>query len=463
MSHSGAPFGAGAGGRGRGRGDDITMKRLAVPLAAACFVAIVVLAAGMAAAPDLPEAGPALPPPPGPASSAAASSASAAAAGNGGGGGGAPPPLQNEFAFDFYREVGGGGGNVFFSPPSIHTAFSILYEGAGGRTALQISDALGISPDADARWGDARRAASALDDRGDSPAVTALANALWIDDGFTLYDSYREAARGAYGASVDTVDFSEAAGAARQINGRASDSTNGLIKEVVSAEDLDYKTAMVIASAAYFRGEWALPFPAHATQEGQFTREDGSSARADFMTVRGDFDRAAYDGYQVLRIPYKGDRLSMLVVLPDGAAGLGGVADGLSAGAVPAWLGDMEEQDLLVTIPKFTVETRYDLERTMGAMGVTDAFDPSAADLDGIGFHEEGGFLYVDRAVHAARISVDEVGTEAAAVTAITVERVSKPPSFVADRPFMFLVHDVDSGLILFMGSVADPSRLGPR
>lgn len=452
MSHSGAPFGVGAGGRARGRGDDITMKRLAVPLAAACFVAIVVLAAGMAAAPDPPEAGPALPPPPGPASAAAA-----AAAGNGDGG--APPPRQNEFAFDFYREVGGGGANVFFSPPSIHTAFSILYEGAGGRTALQISDALGISPDADARWGDARRAASALAGRGDSPAVTALSNALWIDDGFTLYDSYRGAARGAYGASVDTVDFSEAAGAARQINGRASDSTNGLIKEVVSAEGLNYKTAMVIASAAYFRGEWTLPFPAHATQEGPFTREDGSSARADFMTVRGGFDHTAYDGYQVLRIPYKGDRLSMLVVLPDGAAGLGGVTDGLSAGAVPAWLGDMEEQDMRVTIPKFTVETRYDLERTMGAMGVTDAFDPNAANLAGIGFHEDGGFLYVSSAAHAARISVDETGTEAAAVTAITVERVSKPPSFVADRPFMFLVYDGESETVLFMGSVADPSR----
>ena len=293
--------------------------------------------------------------------------------------------------------------------------------------------------------------------------MTALANALWIDDGFTLHDSYRGAARSAYGASVDTVDFSEAAGAARQINGRASDSTNGLIKEVVSAEGLGDTTSMVIASAAYFRGEWFLPFPAHATQEGPFTREDGSSARADFMTVRGGFDRAAYDGYQVLRIPYKGDRLSLLVVLPDGAAGLGGVADGLSAGAVTAWLGDMEEKDLLVTIPKFTVETQYDLERTMGAMGVTDAFKQGAADLDAIGFHEDGGFLYVGSAAHAARISVDEVGTEAAAVTAITMERISRPPSFVADRPFMFLVHDADSGLILFMGSVADPSRLGPR
>lgn len=288
--------------------------------------------------------------------------------------------------------------------------------------------------------------------------MTALANALWIDDGFTLHDSYRETARRAYGASVDTVDFAEAAGAARQINGRVSDSTNGLIKEVINAGDLDARTAMVIASAAYFRGEWALPFPAHATREGPFTREDGSSARADFMTVRGGFGHVAYDGYQVLRIPYKGDRLSMLVVLPDGAAGLGGVADGLSAGAVSSWLGGMEERDLLVTIPKFAADARYDLGQAMGAMGVTDAFDQGAADLEGIGFHEDGGALYVGSAAHVAHVSVDEVGTEAAAVTVIELEIVSKPPSFVADRPFMFLVHDAESGAILFMGSVADPS-----
>jgi len=455
----------------RGRGGDIAMKRMAIPLAAAAFVAIVALAMGVAAAPDPPEAGPALPPPPGP--DATGEGGATPPAQNelafdfyraAGGEGGATPPAQNELAFDFYRAAGGeGGSNVFFSPPSIHTAFSILYEGAGGRTALQMSDALGISPDADARWGDASRAASALAGSGDAPAVTALANALWIDDGFTLYDSYRGVARGAYGASIDTVDFSEAAGAARQINGRVSGSTNGLIKEAISADSLGDASAMVIASAAYFRGEWALPFPAHATREGPFTREDGSSARADFMTVRGGFDHVAYDGYQVLRIPYKGDRLSMLVVLPDGAASLGGVAGGLSAGASAAWLGDMEERKLLVTIPKFTVETRYDLGRILGAMGVTDAFDKDAADLEGIGFHEEGGTLHVGSAAHAAHVSVDEVGTEAAAATVIELELVSRPPSFVADRPFMFLVHDAESGTILFMGSVADPSRADPR
>lgn len=424
------------------------MKRLAVPLAAAAFVGLVALAAAVSAAPDPLEGGTALPPPPptGP-----------AVAERDRGIGSPPSTPQNEFAFDFYRAAGEeGGGNVFFSPLSIRAAFSVLYEGAGGATASQMADALRIDADEDARRGEARRTADSLAGRNDSSKI-ALANALWIDDGFSLYDSYREAASGAYGASVDAVDFADAAGAAGRINGWASDSTGGLINEVIGEGDVSDMTAMVITSAIHFRGEWALPFPLYATREGPFTREDGSAARADFMTVRGHFDRVAYDGYQVLRIPYKGDRLSMLVVLPDDAWGLGRVADGLSAWALASWLDGMEEQELIVTIPKFAVDDRRDLAQAMKLMGVTDAFDEHAASLPGIGFHRDGGILYVSGASHAAYVGVDEVGTEAAA-TGIVVNLVSSPPVFVADRPFIFLVHDDETGAVLFMGSVADPS-----
>lgn len=449
---AGAPVGSGHRDHGtaRGPGDSITMKRLAVPLAAAAFVGLVALGAATSAAPDPPESGQVtpsrLPAPPGPAT-----------AGSNLGGNDSPSMPLNEFAFDFYRAAGERGENAFFSPLSIRTAFSVLYEGAGGRTASQLSDALHIDADAGARRDEARRTADSLAGRNDSSEI-ALANALWIDDGFSLYDSYREAAQGAYGAGVDTVDFAEAAAAAGRINGWASNSTSGLIEDLISEGDVNSMTAMVITNAIYFKGEWALPFPMHATQEGPFTREDGSAGRADFMTVKGDFEHAAYDGYQVLRIPYKGDRLSMLVALPDDAGSLGRIAGGLSAGALAAWLDDMEERKLLVTIPKFTVDDRHDLARIMKAMGVTDAFDEYDADLQGIGLHKDGGSLYVGSATHAAHVSVDEVGTEAAAATGIVLQLMSRPPSFVADRPFIFLVHDGETGAILFMGNVADPS-----
>ena len=449
---AGAPANGGHGSHSHGRGPGgggPTTKGLAVPLAAAAFVGLVALGVAVSAAPDPLEDGPALPPPPGsvPASWMRGEN---------------DPPYQpqNEFAFDLYRTILAGGergGNVFLSPLSIRTAFSVLYEGAGGRTASQMADALRIDADADVRRGEVRRIADSLANRSDSSEI-ALANALWIDDGFSLYDSYLEAARGAYGAGVDTVDFADKAGASGRINEWASGSTNGLIKELIGEGDVNRLTVMVITNAIYFRGEWALPFPTHATQEGRFTREDGSAARADFMTVRGHFGHVAYDGYQVVRIPYKGDRLSMLVVLPDDARGLGSATDGLSADALASWLGGMEERDLEVTIPKFAIDDRHDLAQAMKSMGVVDAFDGHAADLQDIGFHKAGGNLYVGSAAHAAHISVDEVGTEAAAATGIVVNRISSPPSFVADRPFIFLVHDSGTGAILFMGSVADPS-----
>lgn len=450
---AGAPIGSGHGGanpaRGRGGGPD--MKRLAVPPTAAAFVGPIALAAAVSAAPDPLEGGPVLPPPP---------SGSAAAAEWDRSAGGPPSAPLNEFAFDFYRAVAageGGVGNVFFPPLSIRTTFSVLYEGAGGRTASQMADALRIDGDADVRRGEARRTADSLAGRNNSSKV-ALASALWADDGFSLYGSYREAARGTYGAGVVTVDFSDAAGAAGRINGWASNNTGGLIKKVVGEEDMGDRTAMVIANAIYFKGEWSQPFPLYATREGPFTKADGSAARADFMTVTGRFEHAAYGEYQVLRIPYRDDRLSMLVVLPDDAGGLGGVVGVLSARALAHWLDSMKGRNIIVTIPKFAVDDRRDLVPAMRSMGVTDVFDSRAASLPGIGFHADGGRLYVGTASHAAHISVDEVGTEAAAATGIGVWRESLPPSFVADRPFMFLVHDSETGAILFMGSVADPS-----
>ena len=370
----------------------------------------------------------------------------------------------NEFAFDLYRAISADekevGKNLFFSPISIHTAFSVLYEGARGNTAQQLLGAFRLDPDRGARH-EAVSSAAASIGRGDGRSELSLASALWPAEWFAPYDSYLEAARGAYGATVDAVDFTDESDAVPRINAWASDNTNGKIEDVIAQKDVDSNTAMVITNAIYFKGTWTTQFDEGYTREGGFTREDGSTVLADFMEVTAEFDYAAYDGYQVLRMPYKGDRLSMLVVLPGEPDGLGRLAGGLSATTLDGWIAGMEHREVRVVVPKFEARTSYDLKGTLKSMGVTDVFG-GLADLTGIAEGVKGS-LYVDKAFHDAYVAVDEKGTEAAAVTAILLAE-SAPPRlmhFVADRPFLFMIHDSETGAVLFMGRLADPAVQG--
>ena len=379
-----------------------------------------------------------------------------------------PAPLSyessvNAFAFDLYRAFSAdekeAGKNLFFSPISVHTAFSVLYEGARGNTAQQLLEVFRFEPDRGARH-EAVASATGLLNRGDGHSELSLASALWQAEWFEPYDSYLEAARGAYGATVDTVDFTDKDDAVPKINAWASDNTHGKIKDAISQNDVSGNTAMVMINAIYFKGTWTTTFPDGSTRASTFTREDGSPVLADFMEVTAWFAYATYDGYQVLRMPYEGDRLSMLVVLPDEADGLGRLAEGLSATALDGWITGMEHREVRVVMPKFEARTDYDLKSTLMSMGVTDAFGGSA-DLTGIAEEGGKGGLYVDKAFHSAYVAVDEKGTEAAATTAfaVAIEEPPPTPTFVADRPFLFVIHDSETGAMLFVGRLADPAK----
>ena len=214
-----------------------------------------------------------------------------------------------------------------------------------------------------------------------------------------------------------------------------------------------------ITFSIYFKGTWITQFSKESTRSDTFTRADGSTVLVDFMEVTAEFDHAAYDRYQVLRMPYEGDRLSMLVVLPGDPDGLGSLAEGLSAAALDGWIADMDRREVRAVMPKFETRTNYDLKGILESMGVTDVFG-GMADLTGIGGSQKGD-LYVDKASHDAYVAVDEKGTEAAAVTTIiiTESEQPRPHPFVADRPFLFIIHDSETGAALFMGRLADPAE----
>ena len=374
-----------------------------------------------------------------------------------------PPQIAesvNEFAFDFYRNVSDTDENVFFSPVSIYTAFSVLYEGARSSTAEQMLAVFGFEPDGTGRHSASANMMAALNAE-DPHAVLEMANALWLADWFEPYEQYLDIARKTYLATAETVDFAgEGKPGVKKVNGWAAEKTRDKIKNVLSDRDVDGSTAAVITNAVYFKGTWLVQFPKEDTQEDKFWKGGEESIDAEFMHVEGRFDYAETGDAQILRLPYEGDRLSMLAVLPRETTSLEKLE--LSAGKMSEYAGMLEPQDVLVSLPKFDIKTNYDLKQGLTEMGMPDVFVKNIADLSGLAnLALLPGNLYVEKATHDAYVKVNEEGTEAAAVTTmlLTTDSVTPPMlHFNADRPFLFAIYDEQSGLILFMGKISDPT-----
>ncbi len=366
----------------------------------------------------------------------------------------------NGFAADFYREVSGGNHNVFFSPASIYVAFGMVNEGARGETALQLRNTFGFGADAELRHGHTEQLMSSLNQR-DPYAALHMANAMWLAEWFEPYESYTDVVRDVYRAEVDSVDLP--AVGMDTVNTWAAEKTEGKIKNVLR-EPLPDLTASVMTNAIYFKGSWAERFPAGATSPSDFWTGE-RQVQADFMHMTGWFDYASSPTEQVLRMPYEGDRLSMLVVLPAERDGTGTLEGSIAPDMVDRWTADLRPAEVAVEMPKFEMKTNYNLAPPLMELGAVDVFDGAAADLSGM-VDLSGSLqnLYVGGALHDAYVQVNEEGTEAAAVTTIIVgitsESYEPPPvPFVADHPFLFLILDDRSGTILFMGRVSDPSQ----
>ena len=370
-----------------------------------------------------------------------------------------PPQMAesvNEFAFDFYRKLSETDENVFFSPVSIYAAFSVLYEGARGETAGQMLGVFGFEPDDEARHAASANMMAALNAE-DPHAVLEMANALWLADWFEPYERYLDISRNTYLATVETVDFAgEGKPGVKKVNDWAAEKTRDEITDVLPRPAVDSSTAAVITNAVYLKGTWLVQFPKEDTREGKFWRGAADSIGADFMHVKNNFGYADTGDAQVLRLPYEGDRLSMLAVLPGGTGGLERLEAEMSAKQMSAYIGMLEPQDVAVSLPKFETKTKYDLKTDLIDLGMPDVFT-SSADLGDLSDNDS---LYVDRATHDAYVKVNEEGTEAAAVTVIAMRESAPPPLpyFNADRPFLFAIYDEQSGLVLFMGRISDPT-----
>ena len=269
---------------------------------------------------------------------------------------------NNAFTIDFYRQVSSNtddDSNIFFSPTSMYVAFSILYEGAKQNTAEEIQQIFDFEPDETMRHNDTAHAISSIN-RDDPHATLVMANALWLADWFEPYDSYLDVGRQTYLAGIKTVSFIEPEkepDGVKQINDWASDNTNGKIPKVIGKGDVNDLTAMAITNAIYFKGTWQTQFDPENTKESDFWTSESKNTTANFMATKDTFPYTKSHGTQVLKMPYEGDRLSMLVILPEDRHGIDVLEESLTPEMIEGWQQDVRSTDVIVEMPKFKMST----------------------------------------------------------------------------------------------------------
>jgi serpin B len=368
---------------------------------------------------------------------------------------------NTDFGADLYRHSVRRGENLFFSPYSITQALAMTYAGARGTTEAQMGQALRFTlpqqqlhPALNALDQTLHGRATAPKDKEGKPPQLRVLNATWGQRGLGFEPGWLDTLALHYGAGMRTVDFLTQAEPVRAlINTWAEQSTAGRIRGLLPEGSVTEDSRLVLANALYFQGAWAWPFEPRRTESAAFYPLEGGEQQVQMMRGGGmSLPRMKGDGFEAVALPYSGQSFRMLLVLPDS----GRFAD-VEARLSAAFLGELRaklaSRHTALQLPKFRVETQLPLVETMRALGMVNAFT-AAADLSGM---TREARLAITDIQHKAFVAVDEAGTEAAAATGVVAGPVSVPETLVVNRPFLFLIEDVDTQAVLFLGRVVKP------
>jgi serpin B len=371
------------------------------------------------------------------------------------------------FAFDLYQALRKAGtGNLFYSPYSISQALAMTYAGARGETETQMAATLRFLLAQETLHKAFNGLDQALTSRGQGAAGKDgkgfrlnIVNAIWGQHDHPWLPAFLDTLAENYGAGIRLVDYVKDPEAARvRINDWVARQTEQRIKDLIAKGMIDQMTRLVLTNAIYFNAAWRVPFDKDATAPGPWTLLDGTKVTVPMMAQSGLLGYASGNGYQAVELPYDGGELSMVILLPD--AGRFEEFEGwLDAALLDQILNDMRQQlqQLRLTMPKFKFEGEFSLGDILSAIGMPIAFSDSA-DFSGMTGKRD---LCISEVVHKSFVAVDEAGTEAAAATAVIMRLTSMPaePRAVAiDRPFVFLVRDMETGAVLFLGRVMNPA-----
>ncbi|MGE5262473.1 MAG: serpin family protein [Acidobacteriota bacterium] len=372
---------------------------------------------------------------------------------------------NDAFAFDLYRGLSAAPGNLFYSPHSISSALAMTYAGARGATAQQMARALHFELTDDRLHPAFNSLDRELVSRGEGAKGKdgkgfrlRTVNALWGQKGYQFLPGFLDVLAENYGAGMRLVDFSAAEESRQAINAWVGDQTENRIKDLIAKGALDAATRLVLTNAIYFNAAWADAFSPEQTRDGTFNLLDGGKVTVPMMNQTDFFSYAKGEGYQAVALAYDKRELSMLIVMP--AAGQWNTFErSLDARRVEGIVKNMDSRRVVLSMPKFKVESSFQLAEALRGLGMRDAFELGLADFSGMDGTRN---LFIGQVIHKSFVAVDEAGTEAAAATAIimpaSAAAIEQPVVLTLDRPFAFMIRDNATGAILFVGRVMNPA-----
>jgi serpin B len=373
------------------------------------------------------------------------------------------------FAFDLYQSLRTEDGDLFYSPYSISIALAMAYAGAQGQTAEEMADTLRFTLPADRLHPAFNALDLELESRGEGAAGVDggvfrlnIANAMWGQRDFQFLDEFLDTLAENYGAGMRLLDFiTDPEGSRVTINDWVSDRTEERIQNLIPEGAISTMTRLVLTNAVYFNAAWLRPFEEDDTRDETFHLLDGGETTVKMMSQVESFAYGEGADYKAVELPYDGGELSMVIMLP--AEGTFDTFEAsLDADRLDDILAGLTRHQVTLKLPRFEYESEFSLAGRLAAMGMPSAFcGSSVTDFSGI----DGivGNLCISGVLHKAFVKVNEAGTEAAAATAVIFDATAAPDpdvaEFIADRPFIFLIRDIETRTILFIGRVLEPAE----
>tara|TARA_R100001143_G_scaffold54182_1_gene49912 strand:- start:12524 stop:13795 length:1272 start_codon:yes stop_codon:yes gene_type:complete len=347
--------------------------------------------------------------------------------------------------------------NIMISPLSVSMALSMTLNGAEGETFEAMRETLKMSGMNLDEVNDGYRTLIKLLVDLDPDVKLKVANSIWHDDDLQVKQDFLNRVEDAFDASVEDLDFQDPASVNR-INEWVNTNTEGLIEKII--DEIPDEMVMYLINAIYFKGNWLYQFDEDDTRIADFYLESGETKQVDMMTQRDRFATYFSEQVHMIELPYGDSLFSMTVLMPsDENQPLDQfISEAVTAENLHNWRSNLRTpfQDIPVHLPKFEMEYEIEYNEILKAMGMEIAFDEWEADFSGIADTSPQN-LFISEVKHKTFISVDEKGTEAAAVTSVGVGVTSMPQPMIVNRPFVFIIHERESGTNLFMGKVKDP------
>lgn len=366
---------------------------------------------------------------------------------------------DNQFGFEIFQKVNASltePKNTMISPMSISLALAMVYNGTDGNTKKQMEDMLHKSNLSSEDINQSYKELVAALSSHDPKVELAISNAIFYRNTFPVKSDFITTNQNYYQAEVSGLDFSKTAETLNKVNGWVNTNTKGKIDKII--EKVNPEDVMYLLNAIYFNGEWKYRFDTKETVDLSFTKEDKTTIQVPTMTLEKPFNFYSHADFQMLEMPYGSGKYSMLIFLPETGKKTGDVISLLNTENLNSWISKLSEQKKKVFLPKFEFKFDDSLVDELTALGMTDAFNDAKANLSGI---SNAAKLMISEVMHKSYIKVDERGTEAAAVTGITVGVTSVGPdtSFRVDHPFVFAIREKDTKAILFIGKVMNPKQ----